>query len=92
MSPSECVASFCSLSVPISVSVIVSLFVGALTYVAGLFSGMCISKRRFKTSTEIGKVPENSIETTAVYEEIDLHQVKSTDMPLTENDAYGEIK
>ena len=85
--------SSCSLSVPIAVSVVVSLFVGALAYVAGLFSGMCISKRRFKTSTtDTGQflpIPENSSKTAAVYEEIDLHQVKPKDIQLTENAAYG---
>ena len=86
--------SSCSLSVPIAVSVIVSLFVGALTYVAGLFSGMCVSKRRFKTSTtdtgQLLPIPgENSTKTEAVYEEIDLHQVKPKDIQLTENAAYG---
>ena len=88
-----------SLSVPIAVSVVVSLLIGALTFVAGLSAGMCVSKRRFKTAADTGQLPpssaeeaENSITTAAVYEEVDLHQVKPTDLQLTENAAYGEFR
>ena len=95
------VSNSCSLPVSIAVSVVVCLLIGALTYVAGLLcSGMCISKRRFKTAADTGQLPppssvevsENSSKTAAVYEEIDLHQVKPTDIQLTENAAYGEFK
>ena len=102
---SVCAVSFnvsvnsCSLSVPIAVSVVVCLFVGALTFVAGVFAGMCVSKRRLKTAADTGQLPpssaeepENSIKTAAVYEEVDLHQVKPTDIQLTENAAYGECR
>ena len=95
---SVCAVSFngcvnsCSLSVPIAVSVLVSLLIAALTFVAGLFSGMCVSKRRFKTAADTGQLPpssaeepENSSKTAAVYEEVDLHQVKPTDIQLTDN-------
>ena len=99
MSPNESVANSCSLSVPIAVLVVVSLLIGALTFVAGLFAGMCVSKRRLKTAADTGQLPpssaeepENSSKTAAVYEEVDLHQVKPTDTQLTENAAYGELR
>ena len=84
--------SSCSIIVPIAASVAVSLFTGVLMYVAGLLSGVCLSKRRFKASTDARQllpVPESSTKTEAVYEEVDLHQVKPTDIQLTENSAYG---
>lgn len=52
-------ANSCSLSVPIGVSVVVSFFTGAL---AGLFAGMCFSKRRSKTAADRGKFPPSSVE------------------------------
>ena len=86
----------CSLSVCTGgVSVFVSLLIGALMFVAGVFAGLCVNKRRFKTAADIGQFPpssaeepENSSKTEAVYEEVDLHQVKPTDIQLTENAAY----
>ena len=92
----ESVANSCSLSVPIAVSVVVLIFLSALMFVAGLFAGLCFSKRRFKT----GQFPPSSAEeaensskaAAAVYEEVDLHQLKPTDIQLTENAAYGEFK
>ena len=99
MSFNEDVAKSCSLSVSvyyIGVSVVVSLFI--VTFIAGVFAGVCASKRRFKTAANTGQLPpssaeepESSSKTEAVYEEIDLHQVKPTDIQLTENAAYGEL-
>ena len=93
----EDVAKSCSLSVYyIGVPVVVSLFI--VTFAAGVFAGVCVSKRRLKTAADTGQLPpssaeepENSSKTAAVYEEVDLHQVKPTDIQLTENAAYGEL-
>ena len=99
MSLNESVVKSCSISLCTGVSVVVSLLIGALTFVAGMFAGMCVSKKRLKTAADTGQLPpssaeepENSSKTAAVYEEVDLHQVRAKDMQLTENTAYGEIK
>ena len=84
----------CPLLVYIGVSVAVSLLAGALAFIAGLFAGMCLSKRRFKAAGQLPFSTEsiNSTKTAPVHEEIDLYSVKPQHIQLIENPTYVEIK
>ena len=61
MSFNEDVSKSCSLSVYyIGMSVVVSLLI--VMFVAGVFAGVCVSKRRLKTAADTGQLPLFEVE------------------------------